>query len=157
MTPDEKANLRKRLLAEIEFARTQPYTSQTALAEYLTSIGFPCNQSMVCKDLVRIGYAPYMGKDGKTYLGPRSRIIHKKMEERYAKLFNEAVVEAFVHNNNVILETLPGCGQAAATVIDACGWQDVIATTYGINSAVLITENTEIALSVLQRVKEGLT
>jgi len=154
---EDKIYRRQRLQAIREFAENNVYTTQEDLVQYLRERGFECYQGTISKDLRQMGYVPYVDRDGVSHLGKRSVVLNKKLEERYARVFGEAVLSAKRVGSLIILDTLPGCGQAVATILDASNWHQVIATFYGLNSVGLMAETEENAELLLNRIREGMT
>ncbi len=146
---------RARLKAILEYARDEPYTTQEALRGWLEKRGLGCNQGQLSKDLNELGMSPYIDRHGDKRLGRRTNILSEQLEERYVKVFQEAVLEAIHEDRCVYLVTLPGCGQACATVVESAGWDNVLSISYGMSSVTITCFNDETADEIYDRIQEG--
>ena len=146
----------ERLKDILEYARTHVYTSQSDIVAWLCERGHSSNQGGLSRDLNALGIAPYVDKHGVKRLGRRSKILSEQLEERYVKVFQEAVTHADLLDTIVVLDTLPGCAQAVATIIESAGWNEVLSIYYGMSSVTLMCFNDETASQVLDRIKEGI-
>lgn len=151
-----KALKRKRLAAILEFARTQVYVSQNAVCDWLYERGVWCNQAQLSKDLDRLGLVVYSDRGGQKHLGKRREIVAEQLEERYVKIFQEASLRAYTLGERVIIDTVPGCAQAVATVVESAGWVEVMAIFYGLSSVTILCVSEDAADSLIDRVKEGI-
>lgn len=148
---------RERLKAILEFARTEEFVNQTALAAWLGERGLGCDQGQVSKDFDTLGLVPYYDKYGKKRLGRRSKIASEQIEERFVKIFQEAVLAADRIDNLVFIETVPGQGVGVATIIEAAGWQrEVLTVSYGQSTVTILCWNDDAADDVLDRIREGI-
>jgi arginine repressor len=147
---------RKRLKAILEFARKEVYTGQVALTEWLAERGLGCNQGQLSKDLDTLGLTPYIDRYGEKHLGRRSKILHDQVEERYVKIFQEAVREVYLHGDSVMIDTVPGGGQIVATIVESACWREVVAIYYGMSSVTITCFSDVMAEDIMDRVKEGI-
>lgn len=153
---EQMRNAKKnRLKSILEFACNELYTNQADLCDWLYARGCGCNQGQLSKDLDQLGLAPYVDRHGEKHLGRRNRIISARLEERYVKIFEEAVLSVRQIQHLVMIETIPGCAQAAATVIESADWPEVLSITYGLSSLTLICMTDQAAADIYFRIKEG--
>ena len=144
-----------RLRAILEFSRTEAFVTQKALAEWLAERGLGCNQSQLAKDLAQLGLAAYVDRGGTRRLGRRTSIISEQLQERYVKIFQEAVLGGESFNCYVILKTVPGCAQAVATVVETAGWTEVKSVFCGIDCVTILCVNEQCADIIFDRTREG--
>ena len=147
---------RRRLKAILEFARTEEYTNQQALADYLAERGLGCLQPAISKHLDLLGMAPYIDRNGIRRLGRKSKVISDSLSERYVKMFAEVVLDVNCLGETVVLRTIPYCGMAAAAVVEANNWPEVMTITYGLSCVNVLCYSYEAATSVIDRIKEGI-
>ena len=148
---------RQRLRAILEFARTEIFTSQYALTDWLVAHGHSTNQGQTSRDLEILGLSPYIDKYGDKHLGRRSKILSEQIEQRFVKVFQEAVLSADRMEKYVFIETLPGCASAVAAIIEAAGWQkEVLTVSYGWSSVTILCWSDAASDDVLDRIKEGI-
>jgi len=147
---------RKRLKAILEFARTQVYSSQNEVCDWLYAQGLGCNQAQLSKDMFKLGLVPYVDRGGQKHLGRRNFIIGEQLEERYVKIFQEASLRVCNLGDKVLIETVPGCAQAVATIVESAGWVEVIGIYYGMSSVTVQCTNEDAADSIYDRVREGI-
>lgn len=147
---------KKRLKAILQFAYSQEYLGQHALLRYLDELGLGCKQPQLSKDLDALGLAPYIDRLGVKRLGRRSKIVVNSLEERYVRIFCEAVLEVNCVDDKVLLETVPNGGQVAAAVVEAAHWPEILCVSYGINSVVIFCIDEDAAIDIRGRLKEGI-
>lgn len=147
---------RKRLKAILQFAYSQEYLGQHALLRYLDELGVGCKQPQLSKDLDALGLAPYIDRLGVKRLGRRSKIVVNSLEERYVKIFCEAVLEVNAVEDKVLLETVPNGGQVTASVIEAAHWPEILCVAYGISNVIIFCIDEDAAIDIRGRLKEGI-
>ena len=146
---------RARLKAILEFARNEHFVSQKALGDWLYERNLGCNQGQLSKDLDQLGLAVYIDRAGNKRLGRRTSIISDQLEERYVKIFQEAVRGAEIFGCFVIVSVVPGCSQAVATVIEAAGWVEVKSISCGTDSVTVMCADEPSADLIFDRLREG--
>ena len=146
---------KKRLRAILEFARTEKYTTLADLADWLEERGLKCNQGQLSRDMEQLGIAPYVDRCGNKHLGRRTSIISDQLEERYVKIYQEAVRRAELQDNMVLITVVPGCAQPVATIVEATGWTEVRAVFCGTENVVVLCSDEQCASDVYDRLREG--
>ena len=106
---------RQRLI--IEFIESTPVDRQEDIAEYLIRKGVPVTQATVSRDIRNIGLIKQNVGGVLRYVAPTSA-ISGDTSQKLGEVFANCVLTVDRAKNIVVLKTLSGMAQAAASAID---------------------------------------
>jgi transcriptional regulator of arginine metabolism len=113
----------------------EPIGEQKELVELLKERGIPATQSSVSRDLRDLGAVRINGRyqildwlqaDGESPIRKAKGVILK-------------IATAGPHQ--MVIVTQPGAGAFVGEALEACGWEDVVATVAGYSSVLILTTN----------------
>ncbi|MGI8768273.1 MAG: arginine repressor [Propionibacteriaceae bacterium] len=148
VAPLTKAARRARI---IELLERNEVRSQTELADLLGADGVNVTQGTLSKDLVDLGAVRVRGHGGQLVYavpgegGDRSPHAggYPGFEGRLAKVAAELLITAEASANLVVLRTPPGAAQYFASAIDRSGRPDILGTTAGDDTVLVICRETD--------------
>lgn len=126
--------------------------TQEELAEKLLDIGIEVTQATISRDIKELGLIKVASEDGKY----RYRYMNKETDVAVSKLikvFSEAFVSIDFASNIIVIKTLPGMGQAAASVVDNLGWNDVVGTVAGDDTIFVAVRREDTAKELVNKFK----
>ena len=135
--------------------------SQAELVDRLRSRGVSVTQGTLSRDLVELGAYRVRSEGGQlayalppeggaTVEGPGVR-APEAMEHRLAALCRELLVSAESSGNLVILRTPPGAAQFLASAVDQSRLPEVLGTTAGDDTIMIVTRATDGGVAVAGR------
>ncbi len=128
----------------LKIVREQNIETQSELVEALTESGMTFTQATVSRDIKELGIVKVATGDGKS-----KYVAMKHSGEvaagRLMNVFSESVISVNTAGAFVILKTLPGTAQAAASALDSMHINEILGTLAGDDTIFIATDSTEIA------------
>ena len=127
----------------IRIINEQNIETQAYLVEARMASGIAVTQATVSRDIKELGIVKVMtGKGTKKYV----TLSHSGEEAagRMRRVFTEAVISVNRSNAFVIMKTLPGMAQGAASALDSMYLDEIIGTLAGDDTIFITTCNSEI-------------
>lgn len=131
----------------LEIIRKNKIGTQDEIVEELKRAGMDVTQATVSRDIKELGIIKVSTSDGDqkyTLLNQSG----KGSSGRMMKVFNEAVVSMAISGSMVIIKTLPGMAQAAASAIDSMDLDSLLGTLAGDDTIFLATAGNEESLEL---------
>ena len=128
----------------LELTEQYEIETQEELAEKLKEAGFEVTQATVSRDIKELRLIKVMTGNGKSkYSTMNSK--DSPISEKLMSIFNHSFVSSDYANNIVVIKTLPGMAQAAASAVDAMNWSGIVGTIAGDDTLMIITRAEKIA------------
>lgn len=141
----------------LDLIRRQEIETQEELTDRLRALGYTATQTTVSRDikdlrLVKI-LSPETGRH-RYAVAPGDTTGH--LPARLRHLFRECVIAIEAAQNIVVFKTLPGMGQAAATVIDAMREENAVGTLGGDDTVFTVMKDNQCAEQFCLQAREML-
>ena len=124
--------------------------TQEEIAEKLKETGMEVTQATISRDIKELRLVKVMTEDGQSRYASFSK-IENPLSNKLMTIFNEAFVFGDYANNIVIVKTLPGMAQAAASAIDSLKWPDIVGTIAGDDTIMIICRAEKIAEELVSK------
>ncbi len=124
--------------------------TQEELAEKLKEIGVDVTQATVSRDIKELRLIKVMDKDGR-YKYASMNQGENTVPARIFNVFSQSVISSDYANNLVVLKTLPGMAQAAASAVDAINWPDIIGTIAGDDTIMIVCRTEPVAKELVEK------
>ena len=124
--------------------------TQEELAEKLKESGMDVTQATVSRDIKELRLAKVMTSDG-IYKYAAFVTTETIISNKLVKIFTESYVSGDYANNIVVVKTLPGMAQAAASAIDSLKWPDVVGTIAGDDTVMIVCRAEKIAEELVNK------
>ncbi|HEX9062240.1 MAG TPA: arginine repressor [Clostridia bacterium] len=134
----------------LEIIEKYPIETQEELAEKLKEIGMDVTQATVSRDIKELRLVKVMDKDGNHRYSVHSNSV-SGASGRLMTIFSETLTSCDYANNIVVLKTLPGMAQAAASAIDAMNWAEIVGTIAGDDTVMIVCRAEKIAEEMTER------
>ena len=135
-----------RQTAILELIEKQDIEIQGQLIEALRGAGIVSTQATVSRDIKELHIIKELTPDG-SY---RYAVLHKREKQNHSMrlqaIFRECVTSCVCAQNIVVIRTLPGLANAAASALDHMEIQDLVGTLAGDDTAFLAMCNVNSAL-----------
>ena len=127
--------------------------TQEELADKLRECGIEVTQATVSRDIKELGLIKAATEDGKykymyldkSYNGSASKLLN---------VFLESLVSLDYASNLIIIKTLPGMGQAAASAVDSLNWTEILGTVAGDDTILVVAKSEDLAKEVTNKLKK---
>jgi transcriptional regulator of arginine metabolism len=136
----------------LKLIESEEVESQQSMLDELTKEGIEISQSTLSKDLKELGIIKIRSKEG------RFRFVQTKEREIFhvglmlKKELIDFLTDSIVVSNFLILKTVSGNASGLAKCLDEIGWPEVVGTIDGDDTILVITQSSEKARSIMQKV-----
>lgn len=141
-------NARHNLILEI--IDTMDIETQEELAEELKRRGVRVTQATVSRDIKELRLLKVLSEKGGYKYATVER-AEKGMNDRFARILAESIVNIESVNNLVVVTTLTASANAAGEAIDSMKWSEVLGTIAGDNTLLIIARSNEAVDTLLTR------
>ncbi|ABR48663.1 arginine repressor, ArgR [Alkaliphilus metalliredigens QYMF] len=114
----------------LEIIDTMEIETQEELSEELRKIGFNVTQATVSRDIKELRLIKVLSKSG-NYKYATLRSQENVLSDRLVRLFKDSILSIEYAGNIMVMKTLAGAAQAAASAIDAVDLKGVMGTIAG--------------------------
>jgi transcriptional regulator of arginine metabolism len=116
-------------------------TSQTQLAELLSSEGIGATQATISRDLEDLGAIKVRVPGGETvYAIPEMPRAQVAPEDHLRRVLGEWAVDVVSSGNLAVVRTPPGSAHVVASALDRAGIAEIVGTVAGDDTLVVIAE-----------------
>ncbi len=135
----------------LEIIDTMDIETQEELAEELKRRGVRVTQATVSRDIKELRLLKVLSEKGGYKYATVER-AEKGMNDRFARILAESIINIDSVNNLIIVTTLPASANAAGEAIDSMKWSEVLGTIAGDNTLLIIARSNEAVETVLARI-----
>ena len=142
-----KYNRHARILEIIE---NNDIETQDELADKLKDLGMDVTQATVSRDIKELRLIKVMAENGHYKYATMNK-RDNAVSDKLLIVFSECFVSSDYANNIVVVKTLPGMAQAAASTIDALKWSGVLGTIAGDDTIMIICRAEKLAAGLVEK------
>ncbi len=124
--------------------------TQEELADILKNEGMDVTQATVSRDIKELRLIKVMDSEGRHRYSSIDQ-NDKPISNKLITIFTQSYVSSDYANNIVVVKTLPGMAQAAASAIDSLKWADIIGTIAGDDSIMIVCRAEKIAEELVNK------
>lgn len=124
--------------------------TQEELADKLKDQGMDVTQATVSRDIKDLRLIKVMSSDGRYRYATFSQ-TENQVSTRLTTILNEAYVSSDYANNIVVVKTLSGMAQAAASSIDSLKWQEILGSIAGDDTLIIVCRAEKIAEEIVNK------
>lgn len=137
----------------LEIINQRDIETQEELTRALKEIGMNVTQATVSRDIKELRLIKQMSRNGRyKYASLASQ--ESMLTDRLVRLFKESIVSLDHAGNILVLRTIPAAAQAAASAIDAAGFDEVVGTIAGDDTIFVLIRQTEDVEEVKERFRK---
>ena len=115
----------------LELIRDQEIETQNSLMEALAQRGIKSTQATLSRDIKELRLVKKLSADGVYCYCAPSQNDDSERDARLRKIFRECVISFDTAQNLVVIHTLPGLANAAASALDHMEMHDLVGTIAG--------------------------
>ena len=136
----------------LEIIETMDIETQEELAEELKRRGVRVTQATVSRDIKELRLLKVLSENGGYKYATVER-AEKGMNDRFARILAESIVNIESVNNLVVINTLSASANAAGEAIDSMKWSEVLGTIAGDNTLLIIARSDEAVATLVDRLR----
>ena len=136
----------------LEIIETMDIETQEELAEELKRRGVRVTQATVSRDIKELRLLKVLSENGGYKYATVER-AEKGMNDRFARILAESIVNIESVNNLVVINTLSASANAAGEAIDSMKWSEVLGTIAGDNTLLIIARSDEAVSTLVDRLR----
>ncbi len=137
----------------LRLIRGKDISTQEELVSELLSMGLSVTQATISRDIKDLGIIKITLPSGGSKYGVLDR-TGDIAPGRLLSVFSQSVISSVPAMHLVIIRTLPGMAQAAASALDSIHLQDVIGTIAGDDTVFVATPRPDCAIALCQTIKD---
>ncbi|HOJ80897.1 MAG TPA: arginine repressor [Clostridiales bacterium] len=134
----------------LELIEKYPIETQEELAEKLREHGMDVTQATVSRDIKELRLIKVMADDGSYRYASITR-TEGNISNKLLTVFSESFVSCDYANNIVVVKTLPGMAQAAASAVDAMKWPEIVGSIAGDDTIMIVCRAEKIAEELVSK------
>ncbi len=135
----------QRQRAILDIIARQDVETQEQLLAALREQGFRCTQATISRDIKELQLVKELGASGEYRYVISDRRGQGEHDERLRNIFREGVISAACAQNLVVVKTMPGLANAAASALDHMEIEKMVGTLAGDDTALLIMDTNQAA------------
>lgn len=124
--------------------------TQEELAEKLKEQGVEVTQATVSRDIKDLRLIKVMSSDGRYKYATLSQ-TDNQISNRLTTILTESYVSSDYANNIVVVKTLSGMAQAAASAIDSLKWGEILGSIAGDDTLLIVCRAEKIAEEIVNK------
>lgn len=136
----------------VELISQYDIETQEELADRLNEAGFKVTQATVSRDIRDLKLTK-ISVDG----GKQKYVVLKPEEEgtseKYVQVLKNGYVSMDIAQNILVIKTVSGMAMAAAFVIDAMKWKEVVGSMAGDDTIMCVMRTNEDAMLVMEKIR----
>jgi len=137
----------------LEIIQEKDIETQEELAQELRKSGFDVTQATVSRDIKELRLVKVLAPSGVYKYAPLNN-KEAGISDRLIRVFAESVLSIDYAKNIIVIKTIEGGGQAAASVIDALNWKDIVGCIAGDDTILVIVREEEKVSDVINRFRQ---
>lgn len=141
----------------MEIISTHNVETQEQLQEELQNAGFRCTQATISRDIKELRIVKELTSFGTYHYTTSSTELSGSFSSRLNMIFRECITGYDYAQNMIVIHTLPGLANAAASAVDAMNMSVVLGTLAGDDTVFIVMRDNNAAAVFCGEIKNLLT
>lgn len=138
----------------MEIVSTRDVETQEQLLEALQEAGFYSTQATISRDIKELRIVKELTKFGTYRYTTASKEVIGTFSSRLNTIFKECVTTFDYAQNLVVVHTIPGLANAAASAVDSMGMPFVVGTIGGDDTVLIVLRDSNAAAAFCSELKD---
>ena len=135
-------NKYERHIKIIELVNSRPIKTQEEIVTHLKKLGCNATQATVSRDIKELALVKIASGDGYQYAVPKGdTATHGNISARLGFVFGKSVTSVDSAQNIVVVHTLPGMANAAASAVDAMKYENILGCIAGDDTFMVVARD----------------
>jgi len=143
----------KRHEAILSLLNEQNIETQQDLTIALSSVGFDVTQATVSRDIKQLRLVKKLNSDGKYIYAPHSQNSNEGVSDRMSNILKQSMISVDYALNTIVIKTMAGMAQGAASVLDAMQFSECLGTIAGDDTIFVTARSEEAAQKLCKKLK----
>ena len=127
--------------------------TQQDLTARLSAVGFEVTQATVSRDIKELGLHKKLNKEGRNIYVSGAEKSQRDISDEMTIILSKSVVSMDFSLNTVVIKTLAGMAQGAASVLDAMRFPECLGTIAGDDTIFVITRSEDASEQLCKKLK----
>ena len=141
----------------MEIITTRNVETQEQLLDALQSEGFRCTQATISRDIKELRIVKELTSFGTYRYTTGTKEVPTSFSGRLNTIFRECVTHFDYAQNIIVIHTLPGLANAAASALDAMNMSVILGTLAGDDTVMVVMRDTNSAAAFCGEIKSLMT
>ena len=135
----------------LEIIQSKEIETQDDLVRELRALNYDITQATISRDIKELGLIKIM-TDDKRYKYAYVDNTEQQVSGKYMGIYREAIISVKNAQNLVVIKTLKGVANAISSFVDKLGLKNVLGTTYGDETVLVICQTNADAADVSDKI-----
>lgn len=137
----------------LEIIESMDIETQEELAEELRKRGIDVTQATISRDIKELRLVKVMASSG---ISKYALIDNAEtgISQKLIRVFAESVVSMDSSNNLIVIKTIAGSAQAAASAIDSLGWEEIVGCIAGDDTILVVVRENQPVNDIINRFQQ---
>lgn len=137
----------------LEIIENRDIETQDELADELRREGIDVTQATVSRDIKELRLVKVMSSKGLSKYAVMDNMDNTEtgISQKLIRVFAESVISMDSSNNLIVIKTIAGSAQAAASAIDSLGWKEIVGCIAGDDTIMVVIREDEPVKEVLKK------
>ncbi len=145
---------KKRLAKILEIIEHNAVEKQEDIVDMLQAAGFNVTQATVSRDIHNLRLIKVTRDDGVSVYAQSPRTGEDKYNAKLHRIFAHSVTSVVAAANIVVVKTLSGAAQAAASAVDFSGISEIVGSIAGDDTIMIVAHSDTDAKNICARLNE---
>ena len=127
---------------------------QEEIVDILQSEGYRITQATISRDIHNLRLVKVTLKDGVQAYKQSVQAAEDSFNEKLKGIFTHSVTSVVPAGNIVVVKTLSGAAQAAASAVDSVGFDEIVGSIAGDDTIMIVTKNSADADYICSRLND---
>ena len=127
--------------------------TQQDLTAHLSSVGFEVTQATVSRDIKELRLVKKLNEDGRYVYAYSSKSSAPSISDEMSIILAKSIVSIDFALNTIVIKTLAGMAQGAASVLDAMNFSDCLGTIAGDDTIFVVTRSEDASQKLCKKLK----
>ncbi|MBQ9166293.1 MAG: arginine repressor [Oscillospiraceae bacterium] len=146
----------RRQQAILDIIASRDIETQEQLLTALKEYGFQCTQATISRDIKELQLIKELSLAGNYRYVVSDRKGKGEHDERLQTIFRQGVISVAAAQNLIVVKTMPGLANAAASALDHMNIENMVGTLAGDDTALLIMAHNQAAEGLCSEIREML-
>ncbi len=137
----------------LEIIKAKEIETQDDLVRELRALNFDITQATISRDIKELGLIKIM-TDDKRYKYAYVDSSEQQVSGKYMGIYKEAIISIKPAQNLVVIKTLKGVAGAISSFVDKLNMKNVLGTTYGDETVMVICPDSAEANDVCDKISD---
>lgn len=137
----------------LEIIQSKEIETQDDLVKELRSLNYDITQATISRDIKELGLIKIMS-DSKKYKYAYVDNSDQQVSGKFMGIYKESIISIKTAQNLVVVKTLKGVSNAISLFVDKLSFKNVLGTTYGDETVMIICPTNSDAIDVCEKLEE---